>query len=377
MHLRAASLLSTSLALAVSAPSATAQAPPSIRISPPDATHAHEFTSITSLRALSDGRVLVTDGREQRLLVLDFARDASRDVGRRGRGPMEYSFVGFVQPLGGDSSIMADFMARRWLLLHRDSIVQTVPPDHPALVATQGFIAASDSRGRVARRVDPPIRDGVTQRTERDSAALVLFARASGRGDTVTMLRASRRHLSQRTDAQGRVIQSSNFPMELMPSEEDFVLFPDGAIAVARLNPFRVDWRLPDGRWVRGDSLPIAKIRVDARERRAFEARNPVSRPQVPEGIPQPPPAEFPEFVPPFPMGQGLVRGPRGLLLVRRSKSADFPDMTYLVIDRASRIVGSFTLSSRERVEGAGDRAIYISERDEDDLIRLRRHPWP
>ncbi len=365
------------LCIASIAPALAAQQIPTIRLARPDASHSHEFASITSLRALGDGRVLVTDGREQRVLVLDFTRDDARDVGRRGRGPLEFTNVGFVHPIGGDSSIMVDFLARRWVLFHRDTVVQTVPPDHPALVATQGYFLAADALGRVARRVDPTLRDGLTIRTERDSSALVVFSRATGRADTVTMLRASKRQLTQRTNSDGRIVSSSTYPLERMPSEEDFVLFPDGAIAVARLSPFRVDWRLPDGRWVRGDSLPIAKIRVTARERRAFEERSGGGRPQVPAGFPQPPAAEFPEFVPPFPMGQGLVRGPRGLLLVRRTKSADFPDMTYLVIDRASRVVGTFTLSSQERVVGASDRAIYISERDADDLVRLRVHPWP
>jgi hypothetical protein len=353
-----------------------AQQIPTMRVSAPDVVHSHEFTSITSVRELSDGRVLVTDGRERRLVVLDFATSAARDVGRTGRGPMEYENVGFIQQTTGDSSIMADLMARRWLVLHRDSIVQTIPPDHPAIVATRSLFNAADSRGFVARRVDPPLRDGVTIRTERDSSALVLYARATGRADTVARLRAAPRQLSQRTDAQGRIVESSTYSTQLLPSEEDFALFSDGAIAVARLNPFRIDWRLPDGRWIHGDSLPIPKIRVDARERRAFEARNPGPRWTPPAGFPQPPVAEFPDHVPPFPMGQGLVRGPRGVLFVRRTKSADFPDMTYLVIDRSGRLVGTFTLTSRERIEGASDRALYISERDEDDIIRLRRHRW-
>jgi hypothetical protein len=50
--------------------------------------------------------------------------------------------------------------------------------------------------------------------------------------------------------------------------------------------------------------------------------------------------------------------------------------MTYLVIDRAGKLTGTFTLSNLERVEGVSERAIYISERDEDDLVFLRRHPW-
>ncbi len=354
-----------------------AQRLPAIRVPAADARHPHEFTSISSLRVLRDGRVIVTDGREQRLLVLDFATGTSRDIGRRGRGPMEYSIVSPVTPLGADSSILVDFSARRWLVLFRDSIVQTIPPDHPAVLATQSFFTGSDARGRVARRVDAEIGDGVTQRTERDSAAVVLYARADGRADTIAKVREARRQLTRQTDSQGRITQSSSLVTQLMPSQEDFVLFADGAVAIARLDPFRVDWLLPDGSWRRGDSLPIPKIAIDAREKRAFEARNPPSQMPLPPGFPTPPPADFPRFVPPFPMGAGLVRGPRGLLLVRRSKSADFPDMTHLVIDRTGRIGGTFTLSSRERVEGASDDALFISERDEDDIIRLRRHRWP
>jgi hypothetical protein len=357
----------------------SAQQPAAIRLAPPSAVHPHEFTGITSVRELSDGRVIVTDGREQRLLVLDFSTGRSREIGRRGRGPMEYSMVSTVTPLRGDSSIMADFMVRRWLVFDRDSIVQTLPPDHPAVAATEGLFTASDALGRVARRVDRPIRDGVTFITERDSSALVVFDRVTGRADTVAMLRRNPRRRTQQTNADRRIISSSTADTELMPSGEDFVLFPDGALAVARLDPFRVDWRLPDGRWLYGDSLPIPKIPFDARERRAYDARIRPSQgapPPMPAGIPAAPERIAPRFVPPFPYVGAVSRGPRGLLLVRREKSADFPEMTYLVIDRTSRLVGTFTLSNRERVEGASETALYISERDEDDLIRLRRHPW-
>jgi len=365
--------------LTLCAPMLSAQQLPTIRLGRADAVHPHEFTSITSVRVLSDGRVIVTDGREQRLLILDFATGESRDIGRRGRGPMEYSMVSGALPIGGDSTILNDFMVRRWLVLSRDSIVQTIPPDHPAVVSTRAMFTSADARGRVGMRVDPPVRDGVTQRTERDSAAVVLYSRATGAADTIAKVRQTRRQLSQQTNAEGRITQSSSFVATLMPSQEDFVLFPDGAVAIARLDPFRVDWRLADGRWLKGDSLPVAKIAVDARERRAYEARNPPSQTPMPlpAGMPAPPKADFPRFVPPFPLGSALLIGPRGQLLVRRTKSADFPDMTYLVINRVGRIVGTFTLSSRERVEGASDDALYISERDEDDILRLRRHRWP
>jgi hypothetical protein len=371
-------LLLCTVAVMVSAAPLVAQQIPTISLPAADATHPHEFTSVTSVRELPDGRVLVTDGREQRLLVLDFRTGESREIGRKGQGPNEYSMVALVHALAADSSAMSDLMGRRWLLLAGDRIVATIPPDNPAVLASQGYFVGADVRGNVVRRVNPPVRDGVTLTTAKDSAAVVMISRATGKADTVAMLRVAPRQISQTTNAQGRINSFSTQLTQLLPAEEDFVLFPDGALAVGRHDPFRVDWRLPDGRWVRGDSIPVAKIRVTARERRAYEDRQTAAAPPMPRpaGVPEPPKADFPEFIPVFPIGQGLFRGPRGQLLVRRTKSADFPTMTYLVIDRAGKLTGTFTLSNLERVEGVSERAIYISERDEDDLVFLRRHPW-
>lgn len=356
-----------------------AQRIPSYPLPPADAIHPHEFTSISSLRELRDGRVIVTDGREQRLLLLDYRTGESREIGRKGKGPNEYSMVAHVIAIAGDSSAMTDFSNQRWLLLDGDRIVETVPPDNPAVLASQAVFFGADSLGHVVRKVSPTYGDGVTLTTERDSGAVVLISRRSGRADTVAKLRLAPRRMERRSDADGRITFSSTFVTQLLAAEEDFVLFRDGALAVGRHAPFRVDWRLPDGRWVYGDSIPIPKIRVTPRERRVYDERQVAARAgqtPMPAGFPQPPKADFPEFIPAFPMGQGLFAGPRGTLLVRRTKSADFPAMTYLVIDRAGKLTGTFTLSNREAVVGVSDRAIYISERDEDDLVFLRRHPF-
>jgi hypothetical protein len=366
------------IGLLVSAGPLAAQRIPTFTLPPADVVHPHEFTSVTSVRELSDGRVIVTDGREQRLLVLDFATGESREIGRKGSGPNEYTMVGFVRAIAGDSSAFPDLLGRRWLLLSGDRIVTTIPPDDPAVLASQGYFVGADVRGNVVRRVNPPVRDGLTLATERDSGAVVMIARATGKADTVTWVRSAPRRITRSTNAQGRVTSSSTQITQLLPAEEDFVLFPDGALAVGRHDPFRVDWRLPDGRWVRGDSIPIPKIRVTARERRAYEDRQTVSATPMPRpaGVPDQLKADFPDFIPAFPFGQGLFQGPQGQLLVRRTKSADFPAMTYLVIDRRGKLTGTFTLSNREKVEGVSERAIYISERDEDDLVFLRRHPF-
>ncbi len=57
---------------------------------------------IRGLRELSDGRVLVTDWIEERLVVLDFPSGTFRDIGRIGRGPREFRLPAGLVALPGD-----------------------------------------------------------------------------------------------------------------------------------------------------------------------------------------------------------------------------------------------------------------------------------
>lgn len=97
-------------------------------------------------------------------------------------------------------------------------------------------------------RDDPPEREGVTRVSARDTQVLVHGR--TGATDTVAWVR--RRPLVSRLqrDARGQIVASSVDYAGVWPSAELAHLFPDGALAVARLDPFRVDWRLPDGRWM-------------------------------------------------------------------------------------------------------------------------------
>lgn len=361
--------------------------PAQITLKPALVTHPEEFTSITSLRELSDGRVIATDGSEQRLVVLDFKAGTAKPIGRPGRGPEEYGRVSMVLPLTGDSSMMLDFMQRRWLLFSGSDIVETVPPDAPSVRAVgNSMVWHSDGLGRVliVPTGEPPT--GVAEVTAKDSAFAILVHRGTTRQDTVTKVREQPRRTQVAKNDKGEVTSMSIMPVGPFTSKEEVVLFQDGAIAVARLDPLRVDWRAPDGRWTRGAPLPVQPIRVDARERDAYLARNAANFKAMEEQqrqfpnmmLPKPPVAsDFPEFIPPFPPGvTNVFAGPGGMLMIRRTKSADHPHFNYLVVDRTGRLVGELRLPSNEQVLGHGRGVIYIGAKDEDDILRVRRHPW-
>ncbi len=350
-----------------------------LTLKPASGTHPEEFSSVSSIRELADGRVIATDGREQRLLVLDFASGAAREIGRKGKGPGEYSMVAQLRALGSDSSLLGDFMNRRWLLLHRDSIVVTVPPDDRAVALTEALSSGADDRGNVMREFSPERANGTTVTDDRDSNAVVLVSRRTAKADTIAWIRNVERRIEMQRGPEGRITSMSTMTAGPLRTGEQALLFADGWLAVARLEPFRIDWRSPQGAWTLGASLPVARIRVDRREIAAYDARQAASAAAAgprPPGAPTfDPGRDFPDFVPPLVLG-GLIAGPQGLLIIRRPKSADFPDWHYLVVDRRGRLLGQIDLPATEQIVGSGPRTLYVTVRDEDDILRLRRHPW-
>lgn len=109
----------------------------------------HEgFTSVANIRELKDGRVLVTEPGLHRLSVADFARSSVTAVGRRGQGPGEYEAPGRLFALAGDSTLLTDFVTRRWFVLLGARIVETLPATRPANRVLGPDLSGADTAGR-------------------------------------------------------------------------------------------------------------------------------------------------------------------------------------------------------------------------------------
>ncbi len=379
---RAASSLSLALAAALVAAPLDAQRPTALKLGAPAGALTEDFSDVSSVRELADGRALLTDRRERRIVVGDFRTGRATLIGRNGSGPGEYQVIGPITPIAGDSSIITDFMQRRFLLFDADRIVGQSSPDHPVVLATQGFFNGADARGNLWLRRTDARGVGVTITDNRDSAYVVLVRRATGAQDTVAKLRTRPTRVEQRVNDKKETTFTSIAATGVLSSEEQAALYTDGTLAIARLEPFRVDWRSPAGVWTRGAPLPVAQIRVDARERAAFMERNaatykPSANPMPGMATPTPPSAsDFPPVFPPF--GNGAVTaGPAGTLLVRRPKSADYMGSHYFVIDRRGTLLGELSLPANETIVGASARHVYVVAKDDDDIHRVRRHVWP
>ena len=163
-----------------------------------------------------------------------------------------------------------------------------------------------------------------------------------------------------------------------LAAEDQVLMFLDGWIALVRAHPYRVDWHTPNGRWIRGTSLSADSIQVDRREKCFHWARWLGTRPCDPSAFP-----DWPKVLPPFLPGgypewtAAVFATADGSVAIRRSPSSESRYTRYDVVDRRGDLVTTVMLDTNQSIIGFGDASVYVTTRDEYDLLTLTRHPWP
>lgn len=335
-------------------------------LGPPTASLAEDFTRIGSIRVLSDGRVLIADTGDDRLVIADLRTGRVTRLGSVGAGPREYEGLGRIFELASDSTLLLDAgSGARWLLLSGDSIVATVTVTDSAVRVARTAIHGASRDGSVlgARTTFTPVDAAGVRRSD---AVLLRIRRATGSVDSVTTVRGRSVGLTS--------LGESTIAMEMTYSvPEPALLFPDGWIAVARQRPYRVEWYPPHAAKVVGPELPWSAPRVDDAEKAAWAVRSKAAGSRFPLTVEQLP---WADVVPPY-VADALQATPSGDLLVRRAVWSGSRGNEYDLIDRAGVRQESFSIPSNERIVGFAPGAVFVAVADPDGLEQLRRYRWP
>lgn len=357
------------------------QEAPALHLRPANAvfdTPGQEFSLVTGLRELEDGRVLVADRTQNLLTLIDWGPGSATRVGREGDGPGEYRGVAWMYALGGDSTLLTDPTARHWYVLDGPRIVERIVGGARLGSLLNPLLSGADASDHVLGVMASMQSFGLPgYREASDSLYLVLGTIGSERLDTLTRLKG------QAAQALPRRFPSAGPAMAFPFLTEDLgLLCHDGWVAVARLDPYRVDWRKPDGEWIRGEPLPFTPQPIEDPDKcLAVRMLDATERPCNPEAV------SAPETLPPFLwissramvgfQTSTLMEAPDGKLLIRRTPSAASPGSRYDLVDRGGELAGTLTLPANEAVIGFGRRSVYVLVMDKWGLETLRRHPWP
>jgi hypothetical protein len=364
----------------------------------PDAEFGEPYTSLRSIRELSDGRVLVADPIDKVVHLLDFKTGTVIKVGREGQGPEEYMVPMslFSMPDGG--ALLQDLGNRRFLTIGANGKIgkAVTPPTPPAPSGTSGerrmmfggfFNAqASDAKGNLyAQGMAMPDADGKAA----DSMPVSRWSPGTDRIDTLAWLPVTEgmRPTIQR-DAGRSTMMVRLGTGAAWPRQVAWAVASDGRIAVVTPEPYQVTW-IAGARRTAGPVNPYAPIKVTEADKKEYRDQMARARPIVAMigGGPRTPPPnvgapslneiEFPATKPAFSGTNVVFVTPEGEVWVQRLRPASDPVPLYDVFDDQGRKVGEVTLRPKSRVVGFGNGTVYVTRSDEDDLQYLERYRRP
>ena len=137
-------------------------------------------------------------------------------------------------------------------------------------------------------------------------------------------------------------------------------VLPDGSLWVARVYDNRVDWRSPDGTWVRGEPLPDRVLEVTRYDRELFLRRFPPELRRTAQDLP------FAAIKPPFEAG---LTGSAGEVWLEKSRAPADSARRYHVVNRRGRLVREVRLPGQGRIIALGQGTALVAE------PQPRRHP--
>jgi hypothetical protein len=260
--------------------------PPVRQLGPVTAVAKEPLASVTTVRHLPDGRVLVNDIVGRRVVMFDSALSLVAVVADTTSATANaYG----VQPGGliaykGDSTLFVDPASLSMLLIDPSGKIARVMAAPRANGV--GFLVGGpfgnpgfDPKGRLVYRAPPsfagfrPQPGGSGSRlpqfpTPPDSAALVRFDLASRKTDTATFFKTPKFNvtITQSPDGGVRVSTTTN----PLPQGDDWALLPDGTIALVRTKDFHVDWLNPDGTTTASPKIPFQWERLTDEAKVAF-----------------------------------------------------------------------------------------------------------
>jgi hypothetical protein len=321
--------------------------------------------------------------------LVDFRSQSITTLGGRGAGPGEYRQVARLWAIGGDSTLHKEPFSPRLIILHAGQIVATIGSADASLrsIGTSVLFGADGRGGMVAAK---GARDASGGPALGDSLYLVRAVRGGSRLDTLARLQSYVGWSASAgvSAASGQPVRAGAPSPSTRPSyrmsivaPDQVAVFPDGWIAIARTNPYRVDWCPPAGRCSAGPVISAARPRMTDREKTAYlqiaaktHGWPPTSDLSATDG--------WPRVIPPFVIQPSRVDAgalfvmPDGNLLIERLPSADTMWTRYDIVTRGGALAGQVRLPLGEQIVGFGRESVYVTASDADGLQRLRRHPW-
>ena len=362
----------------------------------PERVLADGMTWIGSIRPLSDGRVLILDMAERRVMLVDAAFRQATPVGRIGGGPGEYTRPINLIPFSGDTTFINDPGNNRLLLIDESGRTrETIELPGGGLPCTQLAVEwrrqpplLADQRGRFYAKANNVKLDSRGALAATDSSAIERWNYRRCSRDTVAMLPVPG-GANEQVVGPGIVIRPFDTNRNPFPATTQWAVADDGTVAIVYPDPYHVEYIASSGTRVRGRNLSIDPVRVseshkqrwrDEQEKTLSGAtmvrRGGTTVTPAPRGIVKiPEPSEWPRFLPPF-LEKAVYFDNQGDLWIQRTVPGGDPPSVD-VLDRTGKLKAQVRLPHSTRIAGFALGKVYLIRTDADGLETLEQYRWP
>jgi hypothetical protein len=370
---------------ALAAPLASQQIPV-LRLTKPEARLNHEFSAISGLRELPDGRVLVSDGIDETVLRIDLRTGKVDTLWRSGSGPGEYKSPDLLFEVPGGTMLVDLGNARLSFydaaLKYQESM--PIARGEPGLGMTMVMPQVVDAQGRIYTQAI--MRDPAGGRA--DSGAVLRFDRVKGTLDTVAKLKMGEVEISQSGGPNNRSM--SMRPVPLSP-EDEWGVGPDGRVAIARASNYALEWVGGGKPTVKGPANPFKPVPIRDADKKEYGqdmsnglsimVQNDNGRMSVRmgrgglRGRDRDEQEALQNFKWPDtkPAARAVMVAPDGTAWVERHVAAGTP-REYDLFGPDGKLRKQVVLPAGRRLVGFGKGVVYLRETTADELLYLERY---
>jgi hypothetical protein len=309
---------------------------PVLELTPAGDTVITPYTDVTEAAWLGNSRWAVVAPTDDAVSIVDFAAKRLTPLGSKEfRNPSNIFFAAdtlYVGDWGLRSLTLWTAQSRRLRSIPASSLVRGTLP------------RARDDASRFYLDLYP--RPGADGSGNRDSAAVVRVDPGFTKVDTIARLTPL--DIAEVVGEAGR-----RFERRVFSGMDRWGVLGDGSLWVARVYDNRVDWRGPDGRWNRGQSLPDRVLEVTRYDRELFFRKFPPELRATAQDLP------FAALKPPF--ESGLTQPPDTVWLEKSRAPAD-SSRRYHVVDRQGRLVREVRIRGQGRIVGLSTGGALVAD---------------
>jgi hypothetical protein len=295
-----------------------------LELTPAGDTVVTPYTDVTEAAWLGNSRWAVLAPTDAAVGIVDFSSKRLTPLGpKEFRNPSNVLFV-------ADTLYVGDWGLRQLTLwTPQGRRVRSIPASN----LVRGTLPrARDNAGTLYLDLYP--RAGADGSGNRDSAAVVRVDPAFTKVDTIARLAPL--DIAEVVGEAGR-----RFERRVFSGMDRWGVLGDGSLWVARVYDNRVDWRAPDGKWIRGQPLPDRVLEVTRYDRELFLRKFPPELRATAQDLP------FAALKPPF---ESALTEPPDQVWLEKSRAPADSSRRYHVVNRQGKLVREIRIRGQGRI---------------------------